>query len=61
MTGEESIEEWDGACPKCGNCNHEDIDFQHGERDSYYWLRCCDCGTEFEVKTITVFVRIMEE
>jgi len=61
MTGEETIEEWDGSCPKCGNCNHEDIDFQHDERESYYWLRCCDCGIEFEVKTVTVFVKIMEE
>ena len=51
----ESLKEWRGNCPKCGNCNHEEIDYQHDARESLQWLRCCDCNTEFRIRKVYIF------
>lgn len=44
-------EQWDGDCPKCGNCNFNDVDHQHDEYESITWLECCDCGKEFSIES----------
>lgn len=44
-----TIDEWNGQCPKCGNCNNEQIDYQHDVQESIQWLECSDCEHKFSI------------